>query len=43
MGMFGGQTEYMRFQKYYEEAGIGGFPGKRPGRFWNNPGSKTGD
>ena len=43
MGMFGGQTEYMWFQKYYEEAGIGGFPGKRPGRFWNNPGSKTGD
>jgi len=43
MGMFGGQTEYMKFMDYYREAGIGGFRGVRPGRFWCNPGSKTGD
>lgn len=42
MGMFGGQFEYMRFRNYYMEAGIGGFPGKRPGRFWCVPDSKTG-
>jgi prepilin-type N-terminal cleavage/methylation domain-containing protein len=42
MGMFGGQTEYMKYRKYVAEAGIGGFPGARPGRFWCNPGSKTG-
>ncbi len=43
MGMFGGQAEYMRFKAYYQEAGIGGYRGVRPGRFWCNPGSKTGD
>lgn len=43
MGMFGGQFEYMKFLKYYQEAGIGGYRGNRPGRFWCNPGSKTGD
>jgi len=43
MGMFGGQTEYMKFKAYYMEAGIGGYPGVRPGRFWCNPGSRTGD
>lgn len=43
MGMFGGQTEYMKFKTYYVEAGIGGYPGVRPGRFWCNPGSRTGD
>jgi prepilin-type N-terminal cleavage/methylation domain-containing protein len=43
MGMFGGQTEYMKFKLYYQEAGIGGYRGVRPGRFWCNPGSKTGD
>ena len=43
MGNFGGHTEYMRFKVYYQEAGIGGFRGLRPGRFWCNPGSKTGD
>jgi prepilin-type N-terminal cleavage/methylation domain-containing protein len=43
MGMFGGQTEFMKFKAYYIEAGIGGYPGLRPGRFWCNPGSKTGD
>lgn len=43
MGMFGGQFEYMRYLKYYQEAGIGGFRGIRPGRFWCNPGSRTGD
>ncbi|MCP5519752.1 MAG: DUF1559 domain-containing protein [Verrucomicrobiales bacterium] len=42
MGMFGGQTEYMQFRKYYQEAGIGGFPGQRPGRFWCDPNSRTG-
>src|SRR5262245_22817534 len=43
MGMFGGQIEYMKFKTYYIEAGIGGYRGVRPGRFWCNPGSKTGD
>jgi prepilin-type N-terminal cleavage/methylation domain-containing protein len=43
MGMFGGQTEYMKFRNYVREAGIGGFPGIRPGRFWCNPGSRSGD
>ena len=43
MGNFGGHTEYMRFKVYYQEAGLGGFRGVRPGRFWCNPGSKTGD
>lgn len=43
MGMFGGQFEYMKFLNYAKEAGIGGFKGNRPGRFWCNPGSKTGD
>ncbi len=43
MGNFGGHTEYMKFRVYYKEAGIGGFPGMRPGRFWCVPDSKTGD
>lgn len=43
MGMFGGQTEFMKFKLYYQEAGIGGFRGQRPGRFWCNPGSRNGD
>jgi len=43
MGMFGGQFEYMKYLKYYQEAGIGGFRGMRPGRFWCNPGSRTGE
>ncbi|PYI81015.1 MAG: Type II secretory pathway pseudopilin PulG-like protein [Verrucomicrobia bacterium] len=43
MGMFGGQIEYMKFKQYYIEAGIGGYPGQRPGRFWCNPGSVRGD
>ena len=43
MGMFGGQFEYMKFTKYYQEAGIGGFRGNRPGIFWCNPASKTGE
>jgi hypothetical protein len=43
MGMFGGQTEYMRFRTYYQEAGIGGFRGVRPGRFWCVPGSPNGE
>lgn len=43
MGMFGGQTEYMKYRNYAQEAGIGGFRGVRPGRFWCNPNSPTGD
>ncbi len=43
MGMFGGQTEYMKYRNYVREAGIGGFRGLRPGRFWCNPGSATGE
>jgi prepilin-type N-terminal cleavage/methylation domain-containing protein len=43
MGMFGGQTEFMRYKPYYIEAGIGGYPGVKPGRFWCNPGSPKGD
>jgi prepilin-type N-terminal cleavage/methylation domain-containing protein len=36
MGMFGGQTEYMKFRAYNLEVG------KRPGRFWCVPGSSNG-
>lgn len=43
MGMFGGHTEFIKFDKFAREAGIGGFPGIRPGRMWCNPGSRTGD
>jgi prepilin-type N-terminal cleavage/methylation domain-containing protein len=43
MGMFGGQTEFIKFEQYAREAGIGGYPGIRPGRFWCNPGSPRGD
>jgi hypothetical protein len=43
MGMFGGQTEFIKFRAYALEAGIGGFRGDRPGRFWCNPGSRTGE
>ena len=43
LGMFGGHVEYWKFRNYYDEAGIGGFQGKRPGRFWCNPASKTGE
>ncbi len=43
MGMFGGQTEFMKFRAYALEAGLGGYRGVRPGRFWCNPGSKTGE
>ncbi|HOK78118.1 MAG TPA: prepilin-type N-terminal cleavage/methylation domain-containing protein [Verrucomicrobiota bacterium] len=43
MGMFGGHTEFMKFKQYCQEAGIGGYPGIRPGRFWCNPGSTRGD
>jgi prepilin-type N-terminal cleavage/methylation domain-containing protein len=43
MGMFGGQTEYVKFKVYALEAGLGGYRGMRPGRFWCNPGSPTGD
>jgi prepilin-type N-terminal cleavage/methylation domain-containing protein len=43
MGMFGGQTEFIKFRQYAMEAGIGGFRGQRPGRLWCNPGSRTGE
>jgi len=43
MGMFGGQIEFIKFEQYAREAGIGGYPGHRPGRFWCNPGSPRGD
>lgn len=43
MGMFAGQTEYMKFAAYYKEAGIGGYRGMRPGRFWCVPDSPTGE
>ena len=42
MGMFGGQTEFMSFKNYAIQAGIGGFPGVKPGIFWCNPGSADG-
>ena len=42
LGMFGGHVEYWKFTAYYEEAGIGGFPGRAPGKFWCNPGSANG-
>ena len=34
MGMIGGQATYMSFKNYATQAGIGGFPGVRPGFFW---------
>jgi prepilin-type N-terminal cleavage/methylation domain-containing protein len=43
MGMFGGHTDFIKYRKYITEAGIGGFRGTRPGIFWCNPGSPTGD
>ncbi|MBI4327905.1 MAG: prepilin-type N-terminal cleavage/methylation domain-containing protein [Chloroflexi bacterium] len=43
MGMFGGHAAYIKFRFYYQEAGIGGYRGNRPGRFWCNPGSPTGE
>jgi prepilin-type N-terminal cleavage/methylation domain-containing protein len=43
MGMFGGQTEFIKFKNYAREAGIAGYPGLHPGRMWCNPGSPTGD
>jgi prepilin-type N-terminal cleavage/methylation domain-containing protein len=43
MGMFGAQTEFIKFKTYAYEAGIGGFRGQRPGRMWCNPGSPTGE
>ena len=43
MGMFDGRIEFIKFKKYIIEAGIGGYPGERPGRMWCNPGSPTGD
>jgi len=43
MGMFGGQTEFIKFRRYAQEAGLGGFRGDRPGRMWCNPGSRTGE
>ncbi len=43
LGMFGGHTEYWNFESYYREAGVGGFDGRRPGKFWCNPASRNGD
>ena len=43
MGMFAGQTEFIKYRAYAMEAGIGGYRGQRPGRLWCNPGSPTGD
>jgi prepilin-type N-terminal cleavage/methylation domain-containing protein len=43
MGMFGGQTEFIKYKAYAMEAGMGGYRGMRPGRFWCNPGKPTGD
>ena len=37
LGMFGGHVEYWKFLNFYKEAGIGGFQGNRPGKFWCNP------
>ena len=42
MGMFGGQTEFMKYNTYVTEAGIAGYPGQRPGRLWCNPGKPDG-
>lgn len=43
MGMFGGQTEFIKYRMYAMEAGLPGFPGQRPGRMWCNPGRPSGD
>jgi len=42
MGMFGGHTQFIKYKAYAYEAGIGGYPGQRPGWAWCNPGSKNG-
>jgi prepilin-type N-terminal cleavage/methylation domain-containing protein len=42
MGMFGGQTEFIKYRQYIMEAGIGGYPGVHPGRLWCNPGNPNG-
>ena len=40
--MFGGHTEYWKFRAYDEEAGIDGGGGRKPGKFWCNPATKSG-
>lgn len=42
LGMFGGHTEYWKFRAYDEEAGIDGGGGRKPGKFWCNPATKSG-
>ena len=43
MGMFGGQTEFIKYKIYAMESGLAGpINPKPPNRFWCNPGSKTG-
>lgn len=37
MGMFGGQTEFIKYRKYWDELT------QKPGRLWCNPGCATGD
>jgi hypothetical protein len=37
MGLFGGSTEFIKYEKYWNETT------QRPGRLWCNPGSPTGD
>src|SRR2546428_1728553 len=38
MGMFGSQTEFIKFKNYALEAGLPGYPGyPRPNRFWCSP------
>lgn len=37
MGMFGGQTEFIKYKLYYAELN------SKPGRLWCNPGSTTGE
>ncbi len=36
MGMFGGQTEFIKYEKYYQELN------RKPGRLWCNPGDPRG-
>ncbi len=43
MGMFGGQTEFIKYKQYAMESGIAGaINPKPPNRFWCNPGSANG-
>ena len=44
VGTFGGGAEFMAYEAYAAEAGVPGeYEPRKPGRFWCDPGSPTGD